>query len=200
MQKARRHPEYIGTPTACKHTVSGTISLAFSAFFSPFPHGTSSLSVIQEYLALPDGAGRFTQDFTGPALLRIPPLSPRIHLQDSHLLWWAVPEPFDWFGDSLMWSYYPGRAVTPPVWALPRSLATTWGITVVFFSSAYLDVSVRRVRPPNYFGVSRQAGMGCPIRKSADQRFLAAPHSLSQLCTSFFASVCLGIHRVPFLT
>src|SRR5690606_13136989 len=62
---------------ACRRTVSGTISLAFSAFFSPFPHGTGSLSVIGEYLALPDGAGRFTQGFSGPALLRIP-LPPRI--------------------------------------------------------------------------------------------------------------------------
>ena len=31
------------------------------------------------------------------------------------------------------------------VWALPLSLATTQGITIVFFSSAYLDVSVQRV-------------------------------------------------------
>ncbi len=31
------------------------------------------------------------------------------------------------------------------VWALSRSLAATWEITVVFFSSGYLDVSVRRV-------------------------------------------------------
>ena len=31
------------------------------------------------------------------------------------------------------------------VWALPISLATTFGITVVFSSSAYLDVSVQRV-------------------------------------------------------
>ena len=31
------------------------------------------------------------------------------------------------------------------VWALPRSLAATYGITVVFSSSAYLDVSVQRV-------------------------------------------------------
>lgn len=29
-----------------------------------------------------------------------------------------------------------------PVWAIPFSLATTQGITVVFFSSRYLDVSV----------------------------------------------------------
>ena len=31
------------------------------------------------------------------------------------------------------------------VWPLPRSLAATYGITVVFSSSAYLDVSVQRV-------------------------------------------------------
>ena len=43
-------------------------------------------------------------------------------------------------------SYYPGHAVTRPVWALPLSLATTRGITVVFFSCGYLDVSVPRVR------------------------------------------------------
>ena len=32
-----------------------------------------------------------------------------------------------------------------PVWPLPRSLATTYGISVDFFSSPYLDVSVREV-------------------------------------------------------
>ena len=31
------------------------------------------------------------------------------------------------------------------VWALPRSLAATYGIDVSFSSSAYLDVSVQRV-------------------------------------------------------
>jgi hypothetical protein len=70
----KRHavtPYKYRAPTACKHTVSGTISLAVSAFFSPFPHGTGSLSVMQMYLALADGAARFTQGFTGPVLLRI---------------------------------------------------------------------------------------------------------------------------------
>ena len=37
------------------------------------------------------------------------------------------------------------RHARTPVWALPRSLAATGGITVVFSSSGYLDVSVRRV-------------------------------------------------------
>ncbi len=47
----------------------------------------------------------------------------------------------------MSWSYNPNIAVTTLVWANPRSLATTYGITFVFFSSAYLDVSVQRVCP-----------------------------------------------------
>ena len=71
MQKARRHQTSLA-PTACKRMVSGSISLPYSGFFSPFPHGTGSLSVSQEYLSLPDGPGKFMQGFTCPALLRIP--------------------------------------------------------------------------------------------------------------------------------
>src|SRR3546814_1594422 len=55
-------------PTACTHTVSGSISLPSPGFFSPFPHGTGSLSVGQEYLALEDGPPMFRQGFTCPAL------------------------------------------------------------------------------------------------------------------------------------
>ena len=61
-------------PTACRRTVSGTISLPCLGCFSPFPYGTGSLSVSQEYLALPDGAGEFKRGVSDPALLRILPL------------------------------------------------------------------------------------------------------------------------------
>ena len=37
------------------------------------------------------------------------------------------------------------RRINPPVWPLPRSLATTCGISVDVFSSSYLDVSVQTV-------------------------------------------------------
>ena len=40
----------------------------------------------------------------------------------------------------------PGNTVVSPVWAVPLSLATTDGITLVFFSWGYLDVSVPPVR------------------------------------------------------
>src|SRR5450432_1159466 len=59
-------------PTACRHTVSGTFSLPSQGCFSPFPHGTGSLSVRNEYLALRDGPRGFKQCFTCPALLRYP--------------------------------------------------------------------------------------------------------------------------------
>ena len=42
--------------------------------------------------------------------------------------------------------------------------------------------------------------VGCPIRKSADQRVCAPSHRLSQLITSFIASESLGIPRAPFVT
>ena len=90
MQKARRH-HINAAPTACKRMVSGSISPSCSEYFSPFPHGTCSLSVSQEYLALPDGAGRFNRDFSCPGLLRIPASQTKIPVRDSHPLRSAFP-------------------------------------------------------------------------------------------------------------
>ena len=42
--------------------------------------------------------------------------------------------------------------------------------------------------------------MGCPIRKSPDQRLFAPTRSLSQLTTSFIASESQGIHHTLLLT
>ena len=95
MQKARRHLHIaMFAPTACRCTVSGTISLSCSEYFSPFPYGTGSLSVSNEYLALPDGTGRFTQDFSGPALLRIPLTCNNLCIRVFHPLWINFPEDF----------------------------------------------------------------------------------------------------------
>src|SRR6478752_2327603 len=59
-----------------------------------------------------------------------------------------LPRRFEFNVFGLCMSYNPRRTVIRLVWALPRSLATTWGITIVFSSSCYLDVSVHRVRLP----------------------------------------------------
>src|ERR1700676_3065190 len=59
-----------GAPTACRHPVSGTVSPRSSRCFSPFPHGTGSLSVTEEYLGLEGGPPMFRQDGSCPALLK----------------------------------------------------------------------------------------------------------------------------------
>src|SRR5271156_3433965 len=63
-------PSRLRARTVCKHSVSGTLSLPALGFFSPFPHGTSSLSVTEEYLGLEGGPPMFRQDYTCPALLK----------------------------------------------------------------------------------------------------------------------------------
>jgi hypothetical protein len=100
MQKARGQafPSPCGSghspPTACRHTVSGTLSLPSQGCFSPFPHGTGSLSVAREYLALRDGPRSFPRDSSCPAVLRNLPSEPaRCRLRGFHPLWRDVPDP-----------------------------------------------------------------------------------------------------------
>jgi hypothetical protein len=128
--------------------VSGSFSLPCSGFFSPFPHGTGTLSVSQEYLALADGPAGFAQGFTCPALLRVPlsvTVFARTGLSPSTA---PLSRGLRFIAHRTSWPYNPAAAETATVWAAPLSLAATHGITLVFFSSGYLDVSVRRVRPP----------------------------------------------------
>ena len=92
------------------------------------------------------------------------------------------------------------RLDTQCVWARPRSLAATWGFSLDFSSSGYLDVSVPRVSPRAPTDtVTRSPAPGFPIRTSLDRCLQAAPQGLSQLAASFFGSQRLGIPRAPFL-
>ena len=77
-----------------------------------------------------------------------------------------------------------------PVWPLPLSLATTRGISVDFFSSPYLDVSVREVPPvrllihrtvrgssPRGFPHSEICGCNAYLQLTAAYRSLSRPSS-----------------------
>ena len=107
------------------------------ACFSPFPHGTSALSVIEEYLGLEGGPPRFAQNSTCSALLGIPLGAVRVQLPGCHRLWRAVP------GRFTLASCIPCRGPTTPrehaptVWPVPRSLTATRRISVDFCSSGY---------------------------------------------------------------
>ena len=98
----------------------------------------------------------------------------------------------------------PSTPVLQPVWASPLSLAATQGITVVFFSSGYLDVSVRRVPllQAMYSPADDSSCLlpGSPIRTPPLLRFLTASRSFSQFGASFFSFEWQGIRRTPFLT
>ncbi len=85
----------------------------------------------------------FHQGFSCLVLLWIPPCSSDFHLRGFHSLW---PD-FPIRSVSLLKSFPRSepRCARTPVWALSISLAATFEITVVFFSSGYLDVSVHRV-------------------------------------------------------
>ena len=76
--------------------------------------------------------------YSGSSLIRF-----AFRLRGSHPLWPAFPY------RSAKLSYRcvspQPRGINPSVWPLPRSLATTCGISVDFSSSPYLDVSVQAV-------------------------------------------------------
>ncbi len=60
-----------------------------SGCFSPFPHGTCSLSVTREYLGLEGGPPMFRQDFTCPALLKD---QMALRIRGYHPLWPDFPD------------------------------------------------------------------------------------------------------------
>ena len=84
-------------------------------------------------------------------------------------------------------------------WPIPFSLATTNGISIDFFSSGYLDVSVLQVVSLNLFIQFKvpHKVVGFPIRKFSDQNLHTAPRNLSQYITSFIGFQCLGIRHTP---
>ena len=127
------------------------------------------------------GPPTFRQDFSCPALLK--DQNKTLPIRGYHPLWLTFPGHSGYF----QIGHWPG----------PRSLVTTNGVSVDVLSSSYLDISVRWVCLP--CGIN-QYGLGFPIRKSADQSLLTAPHSLSQRVTSFIASLYQGIHQMLFKT
>src|SRR3954469_12973032 len=100
MQKARSQASPYGEPhghppTACRHVVSGSLSLPALGCFSPVPHGTRPLSVTRESLALEGGPPSFTPGLSYRALLRnTASLSVGLQLPGSHRLWRPIPRDF----------------------------------------------------------------------------------------------------------
>src|SRR5436305_15255136 len=120
-------------------------------YFSPFPHGTSPLSVTKEYLALEGGPPRFSPRFTGADLLRNTCGRPCDFVYGTIALcgaWFHTLRLSHDFVTSAELATVRIRCPTTPdvqrvaaytrqVWAIPLSLATTQGVSVDFLSSGY---------------------------------------------------------------
>ena len=118
--------------------------------FSPFPRGTSALSVTGEYLGLEGGPPCFPPGFTCPAVLGHRQAGVALRVRGSNPLRPGFPSGSaraSLCNRTTDGPTTPARLSLGPVWPLPRSLATTGGISFDFSSSGYLDVSVPRVAP-----------------------------------------------------
>ena len=160
---------------------------------------------MNEYLALPDGAGVFARDFSGTrATLDARGSSDagtRTGLSPS-LARLSSPFPFG-LGASVCESIpQRGRNLADLGWSpFARRYSENFLRLVSFppgtemfqfsgFASLHLCIQCRMT------GYNHLPG--CPIRTPADQCLRAASHGFSQLITSFVACSCQGIHHAPF--
>src|SRR3990167_4139507 len=177
--------------TACTHTVSGSISLPSPGFFSPFPHGTCSLSVSKEYLALEDGPPIFKQDFSCPVLLLERLQTFTFKLQGFHLLRLTFPSHSSMFQLFPRYRLFPFRS---PLLGKSRLISFPAGTEMFQFPAfASHDLCIQS-------WIIRSLVLGLPIQISSDQSLLPAPRGFSQAATSFVASYCQGIHHVRLIS
>ena len=153
-------------------------------FFSPFPHGTGSLSVDYEYLALEDGPPTFRQDFTCPALL-IMSLVPQsnFHIRGYHPLWPHFPECFVNLNAKTQWLLQ-FRSPLLSEYRLISFPPVTKMFQLTVFASSCLCIQ-HEILPKEWFS---------PFGNLRIKACLPAPRSLSQATTSFIACNRQGIH------
>ena len=163
-------------------------------YFSPFPHGTGSLSVRIEYLALRDGPRGFKQGFSCPALLRY---LLRVQINFVYAPVTLCGAPFQGLRLSTGLVTLLLQALQPPCYRNKTGLGYSEFARHYYRNRGFFLLlgvlrwftSPRSPEPAYVFSGSyiRFAYVGFPIRKSPDQRLCAAPRSLSQLATSFIA-------------
>ena len=155
-------------------------------FFSPFPHGTGSLSVDHEYLALEDGPPIFRQDFTCPALLvavSVPPTSFRV--RGCHPLRPPFPE------RSTRTSAKNGRLLRFRSPLLSESRLISVPPATEMFQFTGFAPSALCIQ-----AAVTLAGRVSPFGHLRINARLPAPRSFSQAATSFIACDRQGIHHM----
>ena len=158
-------------------------------FFSPFPHGTGSLSVDYEYLALEDGPPIFRQDYTCPALLVVRSVpQPTFLIRGYHPLWPTFPS-----------RSVNSRAITNRLLRFRSPLLSE--SRLMSFPRATEMFQFTRFASHTYvFSMRYPKGWVSPFGNLRIKANLPAPRSLSQAITSFVAYHCQGIHHMLLFT
>src|SRR5580658_7725926 len=222
LQKARGHFTQYKTATLPR-LVGTRFQVLFHdpspGYFSPFPHGTCSLSVTREYLGLGGGPPGFTRDFTRPVLLGIPLGSHKgfvyrgitfcaddFHASSTtNVIFYSLP-------DQQFRLSGPATPITQRLLAITRDRFGLFPFrSPLLRESRLLSLPVGTEMfhfptfPPHTLCVQVwvTGHDSCRVSPFGNPRITArsaAPRGLSQPPTSFFGSWCQGIHRAPLLT
>ena len=179
------------------------VSIRFQVLFhSPpgvlftVPSRYFTLSVTWSYLALRDGPRLFRQDSSCPVVLRILPPFEQFRLPGFYRLSLCFPTLFGYRSYWILESFTP-KVLLLLVWALPISLATTFGIVYYFLFlwviRCFSSPRSLRITIDSLYDTATLLAVSSLIRISTDLCLFATPRSFSQLVTSFFGAMYQGI-------
>ena len=136
-----------------------------------------------------DGPAGFTRDYSCPALLRMLVGFSPLRVPDYHRLWRDFPDTSARSDLAVSQSYNPGPTSMGAVWALPRSLATTGGITFCFLFLPVLRCFSSQRSLPHSVRVTARQTAGLPHSDI---------HGSRVACTSpWLFAACRVLHRLP---
>jgi hypothetical protein len=139
--KGTPSPALRPAPTSWKQTWFQYYFTPLTGVLFTFPSRYLFTIDLAMYLALESDLPRFPADFTCPLVLRYRTKeSNAFRVPGSHRLWPSVPGSFHYASNFLLFVISPYGPTTPlsedAVWAIPRSLATTNGISLISFPPA----------------------------------------------------------------
>lgn len=220
LQKARshitHHPKAVHAPTACRHTVSGTISQPLTGALFTFPSRYSSTIGHQGVFRLTRWSWQIHTGFLEPrATWDTLQQSSGFHLPGYHGLRPSFPE-----RSATHWIYHcperrrsPQEGPTTPHTQRPPAITRAW-FGLIRFRSPLLTESLLfslptgtemfhfPALPPTALYIQAEAtrhdsGQVSPFGHPRINVWLATPRGLTQPPTSFIGSWYQGIHRVP---
>ena len=136
-----------------------------------------------------DGPAGFTRGSTCPALLRVPLRFAILRVPDYHRLRRDFPDTSPRLVLAISRPYNPSAAGTALVWAIPRSLATTGGITFCFLFLWVLRCFSSPGSPPYLVWMAVRQTAGLPHSGTSGSKAACASPEL-------FAA-CRALHRLP---